>query len=128
MSNYKVRATFEEQGIPIETTLHLISFEEDGNHIVYSAAMDMTGYGKSEAEAIKSFEITLEEFVRYTMAKNTMYNELERLGWSISGKNQKTAKPPSFEMLQQKNPEFQHMIESIPHTMIRQSMRIPQYS
>ncbi|HYM20378.1 MAG TPA: hypothetical protein VEW28_05160 [Candidatus Kapabacteria bacterium] len=128
MANYKVQAHFHEKGVPIETNLNLISFQEDGNHIVYSAAMDMSGYGKTEQEAIESFKLALEEFVRYTMAKNTIFKELARLGWNVSGKEKKTAHPPSFETLQEKNPEFKHMIESVPHTVIRQPMRIPQYA
>ncbi len=128
MSNYRVNANFKEKGVPIETNLNLISFQEDGTHIVYSAALDMSGYGKTELEAIESFKLALEEFVRYTMAKNTMFKELTRLGWNIRGKDQKTAHPPSFETLQEKNPQFQHMIESVPHTIIRQPMRIPQYA
>ena len=125
MANYKVNAQFREHGIPIETNLNLVSFQEDGTYIVYSAALDMSGYGKTEQEAIESFKLALEEFVRYTMAKNTIFKELERLGWKVSGKERKTAQPPSFETLQEKNPVFKHMIESVPHTIIRQPMRIP---
>ncbi|MBS1902140.1 MAG: hypothetical protein JSS75_00355 [Bacteroidetes bacterium] len=128
MSNYRVNAQFKEQGVAVETNLNLISFQEDGTYIVYSAAMDMSGYGKTESEALESFKIALEEFVRYTMAKKTIFEELARLGWSISGKTKKTAFPPSFETLQERNPHFQQIIESVPHTVIRQPIRIPQYA
>jgi hypothetical protein len=128
MSEYRVNAHFNEKSALIETDLTLISFIEDDTHIVYSAALDLTGYGKTEAEAKASFEIALEEFVRYTTAKNSIFKELTRLGWKVSGKAQKTALPPSFETLQERNPQFQHTVESVPHTIIRQPMRIPQYA
>jgi len=128
MGNYHVNANFKEKSGLVETNLNLISFKEDDSHIVYAAALDLSGYGKTEEEAIESFKEALEEFVRYTMAKNTIYIELARLGWNVSGKDKKVAHPPSFETLQEKNPQFQHMIESVPHTVIRQPMRIPQYA
>ncbi len=37
---------------------------------------DLTGYGTSEDEAKKSLSVTLDEFLRYTINKNTFIFEL----------------------------------------------------
>ena len=49
----------------IKVNLSLIEFEEDGCQIVYCPALDVSGYGKSEYEAMKSFTVSLGEFFHY---------------------------------------------------------------
>ncbi len=61
--------------------LTLFSFEEDKIHYVYSPALDIIGYGNNFEEAEKSFQYTLDEFLRYTTKKQTFLGELKRLGW-----------------------------------------------
>lgn len=61
-------------------------WEEEGIHFVFAPALDLTGYGNSEEEAKRSFEVTLAEFLQYTNNKQTFYDELEHLGWSVNRK------------------------------------------
>lgn len=70
-------------------SLSLFIFEEDANQIVYSPALDLSGYGKTEIEAKKSFNICFEEFITYTTNKDTLVDELKRLGWKIKNENSK---------------------------------------
>ena len=86
----------------INVKLSLIQFEEGGLHFVYSPALDLTGYGKTEVEARESYNIAMEEFVKYTSNKETALQELERLGWIISKKKKVTA-PSLSSLLQSRN-------------------------
>lgn len=49
--------------------LSLIPFNEGDVIIIYSPALDLSGYGYNEKEAKESFEITLEEFLNYIIEK-----------------------------------------------------------
>ena len=86
-------------------SLPLIEFEEDGSQIIYCPALDLSGYGKNENEAKQSFEIVLEEFFRYTLNKNTFFEELTRMGWKIK-KGNKPMSPPQMSDLLEKNENF----------------------
>jgi hypothetical protein len=62
----------------ISAKLSLIEFEEGGLFFVYSPALDLTGYGKTEKDARDSYNLAMEEFLRYTTNKKTAFKELER--------------------------------------------------
>lgn len=83
--------------LDIKVKLSLLKFEEDGLYFIYSPALDLTGYGKTESEARDSYEQAIEEFFRYTTNKKTIFTELEKLGWTISKKNKVSA--PSLSHL-----------------------------
>lgn len=83
--------------------LSLFSFIDEGVRIIYSPALDLSGYGKTIAEAKVSFELTLEEFVRYTSNKNSLQKELKRLGWEIKKKSKPYSAPELSSMLQKNN-------------------------
>lgn len=86
----------------IDVKLSLIEFEEDGLHFVYSPALDLTGYGKTELEAQDSYGQAMEEFLRYTTTKKTILKELGRLGWKIS-KKKMVAAPSLTELIQSRD-------------------------
>jgi hypothetical protein len=65
--------------------LALVEFEEGNVTIVYSPALDLSGYGYSPEEAKQSFSEALQEFFRYTNNKNTLDKVLKDLGWAIKG-------------------------------------------
>lgn len=73
--------------------LSLFSFMDDGCRIIYSPALDLSGYGKTETEAKESFKIAFSAFVEYTSNKNSLLNELKRLGWQVSNTKLKKNKP-----------------------------------
>ena len=82
-----------------QVKLSLIKFEEDGIFFIYSPALDLTGYGKSEAEARKSFDVAMEEFLTYTTHKETVQKALRQLGWTVTSKNKITV-PSLSELIQ----------------------------
>ena len=68
----------------IEVGLTLFSFKENNVTFIYSPAIDITGYGKNVKEAKLSFELALEEFVRFAIEKGTLQKHLEKMGWKIA--------------------------------------------
>lgn len=76
-----------------EITISLIEFQDDDNFIVYSPSLDVSGYGSTLLEARKSFNLALEEFLRYTFNKGTFLEELKRLGWIVDKKGKKVHQP-----------------------------------
>ena len=81
-----------------EVKLQLLYFKEevegDLTHYFYSPALDLYGYGDTKKDAEASFQVHLEEFIRYTTHEGTFLSELKRLGWQDKGKKQ--VSPPSI--------------------------------
>ena len=82
----KVQAVYKDKKSKHVFELSLFQFDENKVVVIYSPALDLSGYGKSEKEAEKSFEEALNEFTRYTTNKGTLLKELRRLGWTFSKK------------------------------------------
>jgi hypothetical protein len=80
----------------------LITFQEEGLFFMYSPALDLTGYGKTEEEAKSSYHLAMEEFLKYTTHKKTLFRELERLGWTIS-KMKKFSAPTLPELIKSRD-------------------------
>lgn len=90
----------------VKVNLPLIRFEEDGYHIAYCPALDVSGYGNSAEEALESFKISLEEFFRYLTNKKTFEREMQRMGWTISHNRQREMIPPPMSKLLEENDNF----------------------
>jgi hypothetical protein len=93
--------------------LSLIEFNEDDVTIIYSPALDLSGYGYSPEEAKNSFNIALHEFFRYTNNKKTFDKVLTELGWTIKGgkKKPKIQAPLNSDLIA-KNPLYHEIINS----------------
>lgn len=105
MKQIGFKAKVKKGNVTINVSVPLLSFKEDDAFIVYSPALDISGYGDTEEEARKSFELTLEEFISYTLNKNTFQLELTRLGWKIKKRNilNRYTPPPLDELIIQKD-------------------------
>jgi hypothetical protein len=116
MSKLRINAEFKNKNHKHDFNLSLIEFKEDDITIVYSPALDLSGYGKNTEEAKQSFEIALEEFVKYTTNKGTLNEVLESLGWNIK-KGSKKAKltQPSYSDLVSKNETLNNIINLKDH-------------
>ncbi len=95
----RINAIYDRGDKKIDIVLSLLYWIEDGVHFFYAPALDLTGYGNSEAEARKSLEITLHEFVDYTDNKKTIYAELERLGWTTNKRKRRVSAPSEEDLL-----------------------------
>lgn len=128
MAKLGVNASFRGKKGKIETNLSLLSFKEDKTHIVYSPALDLSGYGYSETEAKKSFMEALGEFFRYSTNKETLVKELKRLGWKITGtvKKPKISSPPDLSYLISSNEELEKLLTEKEFTKFNKKVSIPE--
>lgn len=93
--------------------LSLVEFIEDDVTIIYSPALNLSGYGYSSEEAKDSFNIALHEFFRYTNNKKTFAAVMKELGWSIKGgKKNPKIEPPLNSELVANNPLYNEIINS----------------
>lgn len=103
--------------------LSLVGFkEEDGIFIIYSPALDLSGYGKNEEEAKKSFNEALIEFAKYTSDKNTTEKVLTSLGW----KKIKESKyiPPKDTELVRINPQYSDIINNKDFKVTKENLEL----
>lgn len=115
-----------QAGGGLTCSLTVIAFQEDGIHFVYAPAMDLTGYGNTIEEARASFEQTLEQFVNYSMNKQTFFVELKKLGWKISKK--KASIPPSLVDMINKNEYLAKIFEEKQYTKFNKDINLPVYA
>ena len=92
--------------------LPLIIFQEEGVIVYYCPALDVSGYGVSEDEARKSFEVTLDEYFKYTLNKNTLGDDLKRLGWAVKKKITNRVTPPPLSQLLETNKDFNRIFNT----------------
>jgi hypothetical protein len=110
MAGSKLNNTISKDGKHLRINIDLIEFIEEGVHFFYSPALDLTGYGNSKEEAIKSFELTVEEFFRFTHEKGTLEAELKRLGWKKHRKADQPFSAPSLTSLTRNNKQLEHIL------------------
>lgn len=102
--------TINKDGKHLRINIDLIEFVEDGVHFFYSPALDITGYGDNKEEAITSFELTVEEFLRHTHEKGTLEAELKRLGWKKHRRADQPFSAPSLTSLTRSNKQLEHIL------------------
>jgi hypothetical protein len=110
----------------VKVRLPVIMFTEDETQIFYCPAVEVSGYGKTEQEARESFEISLDQFLEYTIYKNTLSDELKKLGWKIRGKH-KPAFPPSMQQLLENNDNFNRIFNNHSFKKVDEQFEIPVY-
>ena len=105
-----------------EVRLRIVQFEEDGFIILYSPALDMSGYGKTIDDAKNSLSVNLQEFFRYTNNKKTLSTVLTELGWS--NKRKKVFTPPLDTKLAETNPTYADILNNKEYSMINQELEL----
>lgn len=109
MSKKFVEANYDDGEHKVKVGLILLLWKEDGIWYQYSPELDITGYGKSELEAKNSFEYTLQDFIGYTLKKGTIFDELEKLGWTTN-KRKKRLHAPEEDQLLEDNETYKDLI------------------
>jgi hypothetical protein len=103
--------------------LSLVEFEEENVTIVYSPALDLSGYGYSQEEAKQSFSEALSEFFRYTNNKNTLDKVLKDLGWAVRGSKKKPKfNPPKDSDLVSLNPLYNDIVNTKSYKVSREDV------
>ncbi len=95
----------------VQADLQVFYFEEEGIQYAYLPSLDLTGYGNTELEAKESLKIVFEEFLRYTLARNTLLLEMKRLGWNLKNKKRPVFAATVSEMIQT-NEQLKEIINS----------------
>ncbi|MGB0981465.1 MAG: hypothetical protein ACPGUH_05125 [Winogradskyella sp.] len=111
MDKKRANAKYSNGRENVEFSVSIFLWEENSIFYVYSPALDITGYGLTKEEARESFETVLEEFIKYTHNKKTIFQELENLGWAVN-KRKKRVISPDFEDLLSENEHFRHLYKS----------------
>ena len=124
-TNRKINGKWKNDQHTVNVNLSLIIFEEEGSSIVYCPALDVSGYGPNEDEAIESFEVSLGEFFQYTLHKKTFISELKRMGWTIKKSKTKPMTPPTMSKMLEENANFSHIFNNYPFKKINEQIAIP---
>ncbi|EMS34611.1 hypothetical protein C943_03298 [Mariniradius saccharolyticus AK6] len=128
MSNLSFKGDLRTGGTGIKTQLSLIHFIEDNVHIIYSPALDLTGYGNNEVEAKDSFQVVLGEFMTYGLNKKCLFEELKKLGWKVRGSKKKPkVESPDISDMMKVNADLGEVINKKDYTKYHQEVLIPAY-
>lgn len=111
----------------VRMNVPVMLFEEDNIWYAYLPSFDLTGYGKDIDEAKDSLTIVLDEFIRYTLNKNTFFIELRRLGWNIKSKN-KPIKAPKMSGLVEENVQLKNILDTKQFSTIKYTVDLPAYA
>ena len=117
-------------GLHVNVGLSVISFQDaEGVYLVYCPGLDLYGSGNTAGQAKSSFKEALEEFVRYSINKNTLDSELRKLGWRVVvGKKKRSYEEPSFARLIRTNEDLQRIVNDNNYSKYKQSVDIPVFA
>ena len=123
MSNLHISADLGFNNGKYHVGLSLVEFNEEDVTIIYSPALDLSGYGHSQVEAKNSFSEALHEFFRYTNNKKTLDKVLKKLGWSIKGSKKKPKfNPPKDSELVKSNPLYNEIVNKKNYKVSREDV------
>ena len=120
--NLKGEKQFETKSVKVD--LQVLIFEEDNIHYAYMPSFDLMGYGDTEENAKESLTVVLDEFLRYTLNKNTLFIEMQRLGWKIRSKQKPMYAPQMSEMINM-NEQLKDIVNSKQYTSSNYQVNIP---
>lgn len=123
----KLTGEWKQGGRTIEMDLPVMLFEEEGVKIAYIPVLDISGYGKTERESLKSLTIAIEEYFKYTINKNTLLQDLKAHGWIIKKKTKPYIAPEITDLIN-KNEYLHDIVNTKPYSMKRIPVNIPQYA
>nr|WP_319510166.1 hypothetical protein [uncultured Draconibacterium sp.] len=109
----------------IDMRLDVITFQEDDTTIVYCPPLEVYGYGSNEDEARESFKVSVAEFFRYCINKNTLRLELKRLGWQLKKSKTKPMVPPTITELLSTNENLSRIYNNFDFRKTATSVEIP---
>ena len=96
----------------VSVQLNVYSFKEDESFIAYCPALDLSSYGTTENNAMKSFEEVLTLTIKYMINKNTLVEDLQKHGWHIKSLKQKKIKSPTVEQMLQSNKVLRDILDN----------------
>ena len=130
MSQYIFKGKYQNHSTSVKVNLFLIHFQDDNKvHFIYSPHLDLTGYGNNFSDAKKSFEIVFEDFVDYTLTKETLGKVLSSLGWGLKGsaKRPKKVIAPSITSVIKENQYVSEIFDKYPVSTYHQEVGLPAF-
>lgn len=110
----------------VKIDVQVLFFQEDNIYYAFMPSFDLTGYGKTEEEARESLKVVLDEFLRYTLNKNTLYIELQRLGWKVRSKKKPMYAPQMSDLINT-NEELREIVNSKQYTTSNYQVNVPAF-
>lgn len=123
MSKSRYSANYKGSKYSIDINVDVYIWEEDNVHFVYAPALDLTGYDKSEKKAKESFTLVLNETIKYMHNKDSIFNELERLGWAVNRKKKRVS-APNIQELMEDNESFKDLLNKPDYRKERQGVQL----
>ena len=123
MAKSRVSANYVGSKYRIDVNLDVYFWSEDDVYFAYAPALDLTGYDTTEEDAKKSFAKILDETLKYMHNKDTIFNELERLGWTVNRKKKRVNAPDLQELIDD-NEEFKNLLNKPHYKKIRQGVQL----
>ena len=111
----------------VKVNLQVLFFEEENIHYAFMPSLDLTGYGNSGEEAKDSLAVVLEEFLRYTLNKNTLFIEMQRLGWKIKTKSKPMFAPQMSELINS-NDQLKDIVNSKQYYTSNYQVNLPAFA
>lgn len=111
----------------VKIDLQVLFFEEDNIHYAYMPSFDLTGYGNNEKEARESLTVVLDEFLRYTLNKKTLFSEMQRLGWEIKTRKSYIHAPQLSDLINN-NKQLKDIVNSKQYTSSKYQVNVPEFA
>lgn len=127
MQGERLSAKFENNNEKLKFNLTVLFFKEDNIQYAFIPSLDITGYGNTKEEARQSLEIMVAEFLKYTMNKKTLLDELKNLGWKIKKKNKPFTALQITDLLN-KNSELKEIINTKQYSTSSFNVNLPAFA
>lgn len=105
----------------IQVALSVVDFTLEGLHYVSAPSLDLMGYGNNFNEAVRSFEVMLDEYFRHAYENGTLIEDLTKNGWRS---NTKTEFKP-LSSFASSNIRDRYGVDDFNFTSKSQNIRIP---
>lgn len=71
----------EVKGKTLKLGLCITTFREGEFWNAYAPSLNINGYGDTEKEALKSFDVSLNLYIEWVLTHKTLEADLKKLGW-----------------------------------------------
>jgi hypothetical protein len=127
MKEGKLSGNWKNAKNTVSMDLPVMFFEENKVQIAYIPMLDLSGYGKTEKEAMESLVEALDNYFSYTTNKDTLVQDLKAHGWTIRKKNKPYVAPELTDLIT-KNEYLHDIVNKRPYKMDRINVTMPQYA
>lgn len=121
--NERFNAQYKNGDTSIGLNVAVFIFVDGGVTIAYCPALDLSGYGNTEAEARLSFSEVARQYIEYCVSKGTLLKDLEKHGWNV-GKHSHMNSPYTLSMLR-KNKTLRDIVENKDYSKYSENITVP---